>query len=31
MEPDVVLADLVSIFHPEIMLDYKPKYYFKIQ
>lgn len=31
MEPDVLLADLVSIFHPEIMLDYKPKYYFKIQ
>lgn len=31
MEPDVVLADLVSIFHPEIMLDYKPKYYFKLK
>lgn len=31
MEPDVVLADLVSIFHPEIMPDYKPKYYFKLK
>ncbi len=31
MEPDVVLSDLVSIFHPEIMPDYKPKYYFRIK
>ncbi len=31
MEPDVVLADYTAIFHPEIMLDYKPKYYFKIK
>jgi iron complex transport system substrate-binding protein len=30
MEPDLVLADLVSIFHPEIMMEYKPTYYFKI-
>lgn len=30
MEPDLVLADLVSIFHPEIMKEYKPRYYFKI-
>lgn len=30
MEPDIVLADLVSVFHPEIMKDYKPKYYFKL-
>ena len=31
MEPDVVLADLVSIFHPEIMPGYKAKYYLKIK
>lgn len=31
MEPDVILADLVKIFHPELLPDYKPKYYFKIQ
>ena len=31
MEPDLVLADLVSIFHPEIMPNYQPKYYFKIK
>jgi len=30
MEPDVVLSDLVKIFHPEIMTDYKPKYYLKL-
>lgn len=31
MEPDVILADLVKIFHPELLPNYKPKYYFKIQ
>jgi len=31
MEPDIVLADLIKIFHPEIMKDYQPKYYFKIK
>ncbi len=31
MEPDVILADFVKIFHPELLPDYKPKYYFKIQ
>jgi iron complex transport system substrate-binding protein len=30
LEPDVVLSDLVKIFHPEIMTGYKPKYYFKL-
>ncbi len=27
MEPDVVLADLINIFHPSLMHDYKPVYY----
>lgn len=27
LEPDVVLADLVNIFHPELMRGYVPKYY----
>jgi iron complex transport system substrate-binding protein len=31
LEPDVVLADMVSVFHPEILPDYKPKYYFKLK
>lgn len=31
LEPDVVLADLISIFHPEIMPNYKAKYYFKLK
>jgi iron complex transport system substrate-binding protein len=31
LEPDVVLSDLVSIFHPEILPGYKPKYYFKLK
>jgi len=30
MEPDRVLADLVYIFHPEVLPDYKPKYYFNL-
>lgn len=31
LEPDVVLADLISIFHPELMPNYKAKYYFKLK
>lgn len=27
MEPDVILSDLVHIFHPEVLPHYKPKYY----
>ncbi len=28
VEPDILLADLVAIFHPELMpKDYKPHYY----
>jgi len=30
MEPDCVLADLVHIFHPELLPGYKPKYYFNL-
>jgi len=31
MEPDVVLADMVNIFHPELLPGYKAKYYFKMK
>ncbi len=31
LEPDIVLSDLVSIFHPEILPGYKPKYYLKLK
>jgi len=31
MEPDRVLADLVSIFHPELLPDYKPTFYFNLE
>ena len=31
LEPDVVLSDLVKIFHPELMTGYNPKYYFKLK
>jgi iron complex transport system substrate-binding protein len=31
MEPDIVLADLVHIFHPELLPDYKPRYYFQLK
>jgi iron complex transport system substrate-binding protein len=31
MEPDRVLADLVHIFHPELLPGYKPKYYFNLE
>lgn len=27
MEPDVVLSDLIKIFHPELLPEYKPTYY----
>lgn len=31
MQPDLVLADLVHIFHPELLPGYKPKYYFNLK
>jgi iron complex transport system substrate-binding protein len=31
MEPDKVLADLVAVFHPELVPGYKPAYYFNLQ
>ncbi|MDD4971718.1 MAG: ABC transporter substrate-binding protein [Paludibacter sp.] len=31
MEPDRVLADLVHIFHPELLPGYKPEYYFNLE
>jgi len=31
LEPDRVLADLVHIFHPELLPGYKPKYYFNLE
>lgn len=31
MEPEVILADMVSIFHPELMPGHKAKYYFGIK
>ena len=27
MEPDVVLADLIKVFHPELLPDYEPYFY----
>ncbi|MEJ2596334.1 MAG: ABC transporter substrate-binding protein [bacterium] len=30
LEPDVVLADLIRAFHPELLPDYKPKYYHRL-
>lgn len=27
MEPDVILADMISIFHPDLLPNYHPKYY----
>lgn len=30
LEPDVVLSDLIYIFHPEVLPNYQPKYYQKI-
>ena len=32
VEPDVVLADLVAVFHPELMAaDYQPKFYYLLK
>lgn len=31
LEPDVVLADLIKIFHPELLPDYTPKYYSRLK
>ena len=31
MEPDKVLADLVHVFHPELLPGYKPTYYFNLE
>jgi iron complex transport system substrate-binding protein len=31
MEPDVILADLVHVFHPELLPNYVPKYYFSLK
>jgi len=31
MEPDKVLADLVAVFHPELLPGYKPTYYYSLQ
>jgi hypothetical protein len=31
MEPDLVLADMVHIFHPELLPGYKPRYYFNLE
>ena len=31
MEPDKVLADLVYVFHPELLPGYKPTYYFNLE
>ncbi len=30
LEPDVVLSDLVKLFHPKLLLNYKPVYYHKL-
>ena len=27
MQPDVVLADLIKVFHPELVADHRPVYY----
>ena len=27
MEPDILLKDFIKAFHPELLKDYKPKYY----
>lgn len=31
LEPDVILSDMVKIFHPEILPDYKQKYYLQLK
>ncbi|MDR0547009.1 MAG: ABC transporter substrate-binding protein, partial [Dysgonamonadaceae bacterium] len=30
VHPDYILKDLVGIFHPELLVNYQPKYYRKI-
>lgn len=27
MEPDIILADMIHIFHPELLPDYQPRYF----
>lgn len=31
LEPDVILADLICIFHPTYLPDHKPTYFFKVK
>ncbi len=31
LEPEIVLADLIKAFHPELLPDYKPKYYHRLE
>lgn len=31
MYPDMILADLISIFHPKLMPNYIPKYYYRLK
>ena len=31
MHPDVILADLISIFHPDLMPGYEPRYYTRLK
>lgn len=31
LHPDQILADLIHIYHPDLLPGYEPKYYFKLQ
>ncbi len=31
MEPEVILADLIKIFHPSLLPNHKPVYYYKLE
>ncbi|MFI3303654.1 MAG: ABC transporter substrate-binding protein [Rikenellaceae bacterium] len=31
MEPEVILADLIKIFHPDLLPDHTPRYYYKLK
>ena len=31
MEPEIVLEDLIHAFHPDLLPDYQPKYYVRLQ
>lgn len=31
MEPDILLADFIKIFHPELLPEYEPKYYYLLK